>query len=113
MSDKALELHERASDVLGSTRLAQFWMQNANPLLDGTSPAQAIATPEGRRKVERQLAWFAGKPATDAPVVTKSPDRLQDLVDDPLIKLVLERAGSGPEEVLQLYRQPDGPRKAA
>ncbi|MDH3742051.1 MAG: MbcA/ParS/Xre antitoxin family protein [Hyphomicrobiales bacterium] len=113
MSNASLTLHERARGVLGSRQLAQYWLQNANPLLDGTSPAQAIATPEGRRKVEQQLAWFAGKPAADTQVAAATPDRLQDLVDDPLIKLVLERAGSGPEELLRLYRQPDGTRSAA
>ena len=104
MTDEALALHDRARTALGSTQLAQYWMKNANPLLDGVSPAQAIATPEGRRMVERQLAWFSGKPATDEEIAATSPDRLQDLVNDPLIQLVLARAGSGPEELLQLYR---------
>lgn len=113
MLDEALALHTRANDVLGSEQLAQFWIRNANPLLDGSSPAQAIATPQGRRMVERQLAWFAGQPAADAETVTTTPDRLLDLVNDPLIQLVLERAGSGPEELLQLYRQPDSVRQAA
>jgi len=106
MLNEALALRARANDVLGSEQLAQFWIRNANPLLDGSSPAQAIATPEGRRMVERQLAWFAGKPATDAAIVATTPNRLQDLVNDPLIQMVLDRAGSGPEELLQLYRQP-------
>lgn len=117
MLDEALALRQRANDVLGSEQLAQYWIKNANPLLNGSSPVQAIETPEGRRMVERQLAWFAGQPAADTAATTQDrqdrPDRLQDLIYDPLIRLVLERAGSGPEELLQLYRRPDSARQAA
>lgn len=106
MLDDTLALRERANDVLGSEQLAQFWVRNANPLLDGSSPAQAISTPQGRRMVERQLAWFAGQPAADEEIAGTMPGRLQDLFNDPLIQLVLERAGCGPEELLKLYRRP-------
>lgn len=113
MLDETLALRQRARDVLGNEQLAHYWMKNANPLLDGASPAQAIASPQGRRMVERQLAWFAGKPASNEEIIATTPDRLQDIVNDPLIQLVLERAGSGPEELLQLYRLPNGTPRAA
>jgi len=105
-------LRERAHAVLGTRQLATYWLNNANPLLDGASPVEAVATPEGRRRVEQQLAWFGGTPANDA-ARDAAPQSLQDLVNDPQIQLVLERAGSGPEELLRLCRQPDGMPKAA
>ena len=104
MAQSSCNLEQRAQAALGNRNLAMQWLNSANPLLEGSSPVEAVATAQGRRKVAQQLAWFAGQPVQQEEPVPQS-ERLQDLVGDPLIQLVLKRAGSGPEELLRLYRK--------
>ncbi len=102
MSSRARNLAERAQSVLGNKNLAMRWLSRPNSLCKGSSPMVAVDTAEGWQQVERQLAWFAGdRPAVRARRFGKA-DSPQDLIEDPMIQSVLSRAGSGPEELLQI-----------
>ena len=54
------ELAMRAWQVLGNREQVQRWLAGASALAGGDAPVQACATPEVRRRLERQLEWFAG-----------------------------------------------------
>jgi hypothetical protein len=81
-------IEELAAAAIGNGALAASWLQQPSALFGGTSPLDAIATPRGRYSVRRQLAWFAGECFRAAPL------------SDPVVELVLRRAGAGPEELL-------------
>ena len=46
--------------AIGSPGMAERWMNARSRLFDGCTPLEALESPEGRRRVRRQLQWFAG-----------------------------------------------------
>jgi hypothetical protein len=93
-------IEELAAAAIGNGALAASWLQQPSALFGGTSPLDAIATPRGRYSVRRQLAWFAGECFRAAPLFESDRDGLAGLLSDPVVDLVLRRAGAGPEELL-------------
>jgi len=101
-----------ATTVLGDRRLAVQWLERPNPLFGNVAPLQALTTNEGRRQVRRQLTWFAGgqlnwfasEPVDPSPGARDRGNSLTALLSDPMMDLVLARAGTGPEEFLGLCR---------
>lgn len=53
----------RAMEVFQDTELAQNWIRTPSRLFEDKSPLEALETPEGRARVDRQLNWFAGRPS--------------------------------------------------
>jgi hypothetical protein len=104
-------LRDMACTALGDARLATLWLERPSPLFAHRNPVQAMATQEGRLQVERQLNWFAGgrhnRPESGDPPrpAPERGDSLRDLLGDPMMELVLARAGTGPEELLGLCRE--------
>ncbi len=52
----------RAVEAFRDAAVAERWLKSPARFLDGRSPLQALKTPEGAIKVERQLSWYAGRP---------------------------------------------------
>ncbi|MDJ0945670.1 MAG: MbcA/ParS/Xre antitoxin family protein [Kiloniellales bacterium] len=53
----------RAVRAFRDVEKAERWLKSPTHLLDGRSPLEAVASAEGKAKVERQLKWFAGNPS--------------------------------------------------
>ena len=51
----------RPVEAFRDAALAERWLKSPARFLDGRSPLQALKTPEGAIKVERQLSWYAGR----------------------------------------------------
>ena len=54
------KLTVRAVKVFGDVKQADKWLHSPTELLDGQTPLEAMRTPEGEAKVEKQLNWFSG-----------------------------------------------------
>jgi hypothetical protein len=100
MTNDTNRLADRARAVLGSDTQAERWLSQESPLFDGLSPLASVATADGRRRVARQLSWFAGTRPPNGPAA----ETLSDLLNDPIMDLVLSSAGTGPEDLLRLCR---------
>ena len=50
----------RAWQVLGDRAQVRRWLADPNALAGGDTPLRACGTPEARRRLEKQLDWFAG-----------------------------------------------------
>ena len=100
MIERTSRIEELAAAAIGNDALTARWLQQPSALFGGTSPLDAIATPTGRYSVRRQLAWFAGECFRAAPFFESDRDGLAGLLSDPVVDLVLRRAGAGPEELL-------------
>ena len=86
--------------AFGNTTVAAAWLVRPNPLLNGDTPLQAVHTAEGRKRIRRQLAWFKGERCQfqeQSPLIN---EHLSDLFNEPFMELVLQSAGTGPEEFL-------------
>ena len=94
-------IEDLASAAIGDDALAARWLQQQSDLFGGTSPLDALATLEGRLRVRRQLAWFAGECFRNAARAATSAEVPPPDPSDPFIDLVFQRAGAGPEELLK------------
>ncbi len=106
-------IEDLAAAAIGDDALAARWLDRPSPLFNGVSPAAALSTQEGRHRVRRQLAWFAGESFGNPPFSGDDWESLADLLSDPMMEIVLRRAGSGPEQLLGLYREIAAARRAA
>ena len=113
MPDFASELSDKVYRATGSRLVANQWIRRPNPLLDGQPPALAYTTDKGRKVVDRQLAWFAGRPVDEVSTGHRANPRLAEVLSDPMIQLILDRAGAGPEEILSLMQTGPARRAAA
>ncbi len=113
MSTHSLQIRAQATAVIGDVRLAMKWLATPSAVFEGSTPLAASDTPEGYHRVMRQLSWFAGKPYHDQASAGRGEETVADLLSDPIMEIVLRRAGSGPEELLRLCRQAVAPRRAA
>ena len=104
MTDNPERLADQARAVLGDDALAARWLTQESPLFGGRCPVDAVATAEGRRQVVCQLSWFAGTRPPVAALDQSEAETLADLLNDPIMDLVLESAGTGPEDLLRLCR---------
>jgi hypothetical protein len=77
-------------------------MKSPSPLFGGDSPLVAVSTPEGRKRVRRQLVWFAGASLLRPAFSNDVPDSPADLLSDRLMDLLFKRAGAGPEKFLNV-----------
>jgi hypothetical protein len=50
-----------ADAAIGHPATAERWMHARSQLFGGRTPLEALDNPEGRRRVARQLQWFAGR----------------------------------------------------
>jgi hypothetical protein len=103
-------LAEKAIAALGDPRLAEAWLNRPSPLLAGLSPLQGCTSEEQLILLERQLAWFAGAAAKSRP---RAREAIDDVLNDPMIRMMLMRAGSGPQEILDMMVQRRGGHQAA
>jgi hypothetical protein len=100
MIEQTSRIEDLAAASIGNDALAAHWLQQPSALFGGTSPLDAIETPWGRYSVRRQLAWFAGECFRAAPFFESDRDGIAGLLSDPVVELVLRRAGAGPEDLL-------------
>ena len=101
MPCEATILLNRIENIVGSRSLASAWSQKPNRLFGGRSPIDAILSPGGRRKSDQILAWYEGRPAASC---AAEVELLQDIDHDSFVRMGLQRAESGPEEMVQLIR---------
>lgn len=94
-----------ARAAIGNDALATKWLRTPSPLFGGASPMAASATVEGYQCVKRLLAWFAGESFRRTAQLSEAENTVDDLLSDPMMDLVLKRAGTGPEELLSLCRE--------
>ena len=94
-------IEDLALAAIGDDALAARWLQQQSDLFGGASPMDALATLEGRLRVRRQLAWFAGECFRSAAGSAADTESLTLDPSDPFIELVFQRAGAGPEELLK------------
>jgi hypothetical protein len=99
-------LKDRARDALGDETLAAEWLDRKSPLFGDLSPVEAIETSDGWHRALRQLSWFAATKRSETPVRDSGKEALSELLDDPIMDLVLKSAGTGPEELFRLCRGP-------
>lgn len=109
MFDQTPRIEDLAATVIGDKALAVRWLRQPSPIFHGANPVAAMATPEGRHLVLRQLAWFAGVSLRREPFFTDDGNDhdgdLNSLMSDPMMDIILGRAGTGPEELLGLCRE--------
>ncbi len=113
MTIKPPYLDALATAAIGNTALAAQWFDAPNPITGGSSPAAALSTVEGHHRVIRQLAWFAGIAFSEATLSANAQENIAELLCDPIMELVLKRAGTRPEELLGLCRETAARRRAA
>jgi hypothetical protein len=104
-------IEDLAATVIGDDALAARWFQQPSSIFHGDSPQVAMCTPEGRHLVLRRLAWFAGASLRRDPFFNDDSGGsgetgdLTGLMSDPMMDIILGRAGTGPEELLGLCRE--------
>ncbi len=113
MSVQTSEVIVIAAAAIGDKELADKWLATPSAIFEGSTPLAALSTVAGYHRVMRQLAWFAGRPFRAATSSAEGRETIADLLTDPMMDIVLRRAGSGPEELLNLCRQAATPRRAA
>lgn len=113
MSMQTSEMKVFAAAAIGDKALADKWLTTPSTMFDGSTPLAALSTVDGYHRVMRQLAWFAGKQFHDTSSSAKSQETIADLLNDPMMDLVLRRAGTGPEELLRLFKPAVAVRRAA
>lgn len=105
---KCTDIDGEALAVFGDVRLASVWLERPSPLYGGQTPRQAIANPEHLKRAKRQLGWMTGQ--------RQGPELgslLDDVLNDPMVNLVLARAGSGPEQLLAMCEAARARKRAA
>jgi hypothetical protein len=113
MSMQMSEMRVFAAAAIGDKVLAEKWLATPSTIFEGSTPLAAISTVDGCHRVMRQLAWFAGKPFSGTTSQAKAQESLVDLLNDPMMDLILRRAGTNPDALLRLWRPPAEPRRAA
>ena len=104
MNMQTLDMRDFAAAAIGDQALAKKWLATPSDIFGGSSPLAAMASVEGYHQVMRQLAWFAGQPIGNPKTPAEAQETVADLLNDPIMDLVLRRAGTGPEEVLKLCK---------
>ena len=104
MSMQTSDMRGFAAAAIGDRVLADKWLATPSTIFGGSSPLTATATIDGYQRVMRQLAWFAGQPFRKQRSSTEGQETVVDLLCDPIMEMVLRRAGTGPEEVLNLCK---------
>jgi len=113
MSMQTSEMKVFAAAAIGDKALAEKWLATPSTMFKGTTPLAALSTVDGYHRVMRQLAWFAGKPFSGTKSSAKGQESLADLLNDPMMDLVLRRAGTGPEDLLRLWQPSVAVQRAA
>ena len=104
MSMQTSDMRDFAAAAIGDKALAEKWLATPSDIFEGSSPLAAMASVDGYHQVMLQLAWFAGQPIGNPRTPTEGQETVADLLNDPIMDLVLRRAGTGPEEVLKLCK---------
>jgi len=104
MSVQTSEMRAFAAAAIGDKALADRWLETPTTIVGGSTPLSALSTLEGYHRVMRQLAWFAGKPFGSPTSSAQRHETVADLLSDPIMDIVLRRAGTGPEELLKSVR---------
>lgn len=104
MSMQTSDMRNFAAAAIGDKALAEKWLATPSDIFEGSSPLAAMASVDGYHQVMRQLAWFAGQPFRKPRSSAEGQETVVDLLCDPIMEMVLRRAGTGPEEVLNLCK---------